>query len=143
MPRTVTVDDNLSPEEAARKEAVVQKIDLWKKRLLDLTRRNKLLYFSIRKATIKIVAPSVIELFKEIVNEGHQLSFPMPKKERQLILSDVAGGATQGEGNKRQEQEEEAKPGDIETNLSVRDLQSRLYRLRREWKTWQIGRAHV
>ncbi len=125
----------LSGEEALKNELVSKKVEQWKKRLLDLTRRNKLLYFSPTKSAVKLSSPSISEIVERIVNEGKQLSFPMPRREPQLLLIEV-------EETPEREREAESdavdfKPGDIETNVPVRELQSRLYRLRREWKTWQ------
>jgi len=124
------------PEDAACTQAVLQKIDLWRKYLLDLTRRNKLLYFSQSKAVVKILTPALPELFDEIVNEGHQLAFPMPKKEHQLVLTELEQ-KIEGEEIKGNAETDAIRPGDLETSMPIRELQTRLFRLRREWKTWQ------
>ncbi len=124
-----------APEDAACTQAVLQKIDLWRKYLLDLTRRNKLLYFSQSKGVVKILTPSPSVLFDEIVNDGHQLAFPMPKKEHQLVLTELEWNPEEEEA--RRNAEADIKPGDLETSVPVRELQTRLFRLRREWKTWQ------
>lgn len=124
-------NQSASAEEKRIREAVLRKLDQWKKHLIDLTKRNKLLYFSPSKATIKITDPSISELLKKIVIDGKQLSFPMLKKERQLLLKDEEAEITENQ------KEDAVKPGDIETNVGVRELQTRLYRLGREWKTWQ------
>src|SRR3990167_4508456 len=81
-------ETELCAEEKRIKDTVLQKLDQWKKHLIDLTKRNKLLYFSPSKSTIKITDPSIFELLKKIVDDGKKLSFPMLKRERQLLLSD-------------------------------------------------------
>jgi len=122
----------LTAEEEKNRTTVLQKIDQWKKRLIDLTKRNKLLYFSPSKSTIKITKPPLFELLNKVVVEGKPLSFPMLKKERQpLLLGEETDLSNQDEKT------DNVRPGDIETNISVRELQSRLNRLSREWKTWQ------
>ncbi|GFP31053.1 DUF4011 domain-containing protein, partial [Candidatus Hakubella thermalkaliphila] len=115
-----------------RRNSVLQKIEIWKKHLLDLTRRNRLLFFTAaRTSTIQIILPSLEEVFQHLVNHGRTLTFPLPKKERQLVLEGIALTST------KDTYKEDFKPGDLETSSSVRELQSKLYRLRREWKTWQ------
>lgn len=111
---------------------MLQKVELWKKRLLDLTRRNRLLFFrASRTTTVKITSPSLEEVFQRIVKDGRTLTFPIPKRERQLFLEGI------DVTNSKDAQKEDFKPGDLETSSPVRELQSKLYRLRREWKTWQ------
>lgn len=120
------------PELQRRRELVLQKVDVWKKRLLDLTRRNRLLYFrTSRTTTVKITFPSIEEVFQRLVIEGRILTFPIPKRERQLILEGINSTSSKGTP------QEDFKPGDLETSSPIRELQSKLYRLRREWKTWQ------
>lgn len=115
-----------------RRKIIYQKIELWKKHLLDLTRRNRLLYFKAsRLSTVKITSPSLEEVFNRLVIKGHAMTFPLPKRERQLILE---GTITP---DSKEALQDEYKPGDLEVSSPVRELQSKLYRLRREWKTWQ------
>lgn len=114
------------------KEIIFQKIELWKKHLLDLGRRNRLLHFKAsRTSTVEITSPSIDEIFNRLVIKGHSLNFPLPKRERQLILAEStpldSNSATQ----------DDYRPGDIETDSPVLELQRILYRLRRGWKTWQ------
>ncbi len=112
-------------------EPVFDKVEQWKKQLLDLTRRNKLLYLTESKAKrlVEITSPDVGFLLDTIVNGGHSLSFPMPAH-RQLALDT----ASQVENP---EQEMAVRRGGIETTLPVAELSRALYRLRRDWLTWQ------
>ncbi|MEM3388225.1 MAG: DUF3320 domain-containing protein [Thermoproteota archaeon] len=134
-----TVGGVLSESDQANKDDVesddcrqiFEKIELWKKHLLDLTRRNRLLYLTESKANkmVEIHSPNLRQLIDMLVKRGRSLDFPM-KISSQSTLSSVmfekrAGGETA------------IQEGDLETNLSIDELQRRLYRLRREWLTWQ------
>lgn len=124
--------DDIDSDYDRNKEIVFQKIELWKKHLLDLTRRNRLLHFKeSRTSTVEITSPSLEEIFNRLVIKGHSLNFPLPKRERQLILTESSPL------DSRKASQDDFKPGDIETGSSVLELQSKLYRLRRGWKTWQ------
>src|SRR5437867_13181750 len=112
-------------------EPVFEKLEQWKKQLLDLTRRNRLLYLTDEKAKrmVEITSPDVGYLVDSLANRDRSLSFPMPAN-RQLALDSSA----QADGLL---QEMVVRRGDIETNLTVADLNRALYRLRRDWLTWQ------
>ncbi len=112
-------------------EPVFEKVEQWKKQLLDLTRRNRLLYLTETKAkrSIEITSPSLQYLVDAIVNRGHALTFPMPANGQFALANPTPGEDT--------EQEIAVRKGDLETNLPVAELLRSLYRLRREWLTWQ------
>lgn len=125
-------EEDIDSEHNRNKAIVFQKIELWKKHLLDLTRRNRLLHFKVsRTSTVEITSPSPEEIFNRLVIKGHSLSFPLPKRERQLILTES------GPVDSRIASQNDYKSGDIETGSPVLELQNKLYRLRRGWKTWQ------
>lgn len=124
--------ENIDSDHNSNKAIVFQKIELWKKHLLDLTRRNRLLHFKTsRTSTIEFTSPTIKEIFNRLVIKGHSLSFPLPKRERQHILAELFPS------DSKEASQDDYKPGDIETDTPVLDLQRKLYRLRREWKTWQ------
>jgi len=124
-----------SLEEERRKEQVYKKIEQWKNHLLDLTRRNRLLYFTpTRRTTIHITSPSAQEIFTKIVTKGRILKFPIPQQEPQIMLP----GLQEKISNvKPPSDRKSARPGDIESSLELQELQRNLYRLRRDWRTWQ------
>ncbi|MBC8174762.1 MAG: DUF3320 domain-containing protein [Candidatus Marinimicrobia bacterium] len=63
------------------KEILEQKIEVWKNKLIDLSRRNRLLNFKPTKVTtIKIVDELPLEVFKSIVVENNSFHF-LPKDE--------------------------------------------------------------
>lgn len=71
---TVTVD---LPTQSTKTQA---RIADWKRRLIDLTRRNKLLFFSAgRKSTLQITDPSFAEVFTKLVMEGKKIGFSAPE----------------------------------------------------------------
>src|SRR5574341_618326 len=120
------------PEFERRRALVLQKLDIWKKYLLDLTRRNRLLFFiPSRTNTVQIISPAPQDLFEQLVVRGRQLSFPIPMRDRQLVLENI------DDASSKSALYEGSKAGDIETSTPVRDLQTKLYRLRRDWRTWQ------
>jgi very-short-patch-repair endonuclease len=113
-------------------EPVYVKLEQWKKRLLDLTRRNRLLYLTEAKAkrSVEITSPDIPFLVDAIVNKGHPLTFPMSVADGQITLANTM----QTEGIL---EEPPIRKGDLETNLPIADLSRSLYRLRHEWLTWQ------
>ena len=55
-------------------------LELWRERLLDLTRRNALLYLSRSRITrIRIVDPPADHLYNELVLREAILDFPRPR----------------------------------------------------------------
>ena len=125
LPPTITSIDSSATPSSGKIEA---KIEHWKRHLLDLTRRSRLLYFrSANKSTIQVLKPSPEQLFTAIVMNERTLKFPMPKK-----------GSKASKGNQSASPAQDLIiPGDIETQSDIRDLQRGLYSIRRDLKTWQ------
>ena len=111
---------------------VFEKLEQWKKRLLDLTKRNRLLYLTEAKAkrSVEITSPDIASLIDTVVNKGRPLTFPMLVADGQVTLANTV----QTEGIT---EEPPIREGDLETNLPIVDLSRSLYRLRHEWLTWQ------
>ncbi len=85
----------IDPVLQQRTNLVFQKIDIWKKHLIDLTRRNRLLFFTpSRTSTIQITSPSPDEVFQRLVINERTLTFPIPKRERQLVLEGIVATET-------------------------------------------------
>lgn len=102
--------------------AIDVRIDKWKKRLLDLGKRNRLInYRETKRSNIKIVSPDLAELFRLLVVNETALEFPFPYEE----LDD--------------EDEEDAEPftslGELQTNQSIKEQQKTLRNLRNKAKT--------
>lgn len=58
---------------------VKQRLDRWKQELLDLSRRNRLLYFRpSRTGTVHLLRPSASHVYQKLVDEGATLDFYVP-----------------------------------------------------------------
>lgn len=58
---------------------VNQRIEEWKRKIVDLSRRNRLLFFSrTRASTLRVVEPSLTEVFERLVNSEEPWEFYMP-----------------------------------------------------------------
>ncbi|MCT4605250.1 MAG: DUF4011 domain-containing protein [Marinisporobacter sp.] len=54
-----------------------KKIEIWKKRLLDLGKRNRLLnYKETKRSNLKIIEPELEEVFDQLVIQEKSLCFP-------------------------------------------------------------------
>lgn len=105
------------------------KIEQWKRRLLDLSRRNRLLFFRPTKySTIRITSPGLRPLFDQLVNDEKRLRFPLPV-------------VPAGEQLPLTEEEDKSLPqfrlrkGDLEVDVGPADMMRRLYRLRRDYRS--------
>lgn len=98
------------------------KVDNWKKKLLDLGKRNKLInYKENKRSTLKIVNPSMDELYKELVIEEKFLKFNKPS-----YIENLEDDYTEETNNVIE--------GDIETNQSIYEQQKTLSNLRSKSK---------
>ncbi|WP_040666561.1 DUF4011 domain-containing protein, partial [Nitrolancea hollandica] len=119
-----------------------QKVSGWKRSLLDLTRRNQLLYFKPRKAsTVPFIEPDPLGLFNALAYEGKTFGFYLKPEELINAASaepdDLGLDADLQEKVAHLEAREEAtvpvrqpRPDEIVTGLEAKDLQNRLKRLR-------------
>jgi hypothetical protein len=58
---------------------VDQRIEEWKRKIVDLSRRNRLLFFSrTRGSTLRVAEPSLTEVFERLVNSEEPWEFYMP-----------------------------------------------------------------
>lgn len=56
--------------------SIETKVEIWKARLLDLSRRNRLLYLKpVRRTLVQIVEPEADALYRALVTEGRKLQF--------------------------------------------------------------------
>lgn len=94
------------------------KLDIWKNRLLDLGKRNKLLnYRDTRKTSLRITKPEIFNLWESFVVKEQPLKFPLWKEEI-------------GEAVVKQEE------ADVITNQPVKELQSVLRGIRSKARTF-------
>ena len=103
--------------------AIDIRIDKWKKRLLDLGKRNRLInYRETKRSSIGIVNPDLSELFRLLVVNEAALNFPFPFED---LPDDDDESAT----------ELTIINGDILTNQTVKEQQKTLRNLRNKAKT--------
>lgn len=122
---------NQTAPASSKKNLVEQKVEIWKKSLLDLTRRSRLVYFkSSKTSTVQITNPSPNEIFRRLVEDEEELTFARAIRAVPDLYEDEGGES-------KPNVEEKEIPGNLSTNSKVGELQSQLYRLRRHWKTWQ------
>ncbi|MDO4571296.1 MAG: DUF4011 domain-containing protein [Planctomycetia bacterium] len=95
------------------RSTIENKIEKWKKLLLDMGRRNALIHLNENAAgCLKITSPDMREQFRRIVADEEQLAFPYAGK----ITFDENG----------EEQYENHEPGDLQTSLRLGDLFKKL-----------------
>lgn len=98
------------------------KIDQWKKRLLDLGKRNRLINFKeTKRSNVTIISPSYEILYKKFVHDENKFCFPFPLKT-----------SFDENGEELYISHEE---GDIETNKTLNEQQKTLKVLRGRAKT--------
>ena len=75
-----------------RMATITQLVEEWKKKLLDLSKRNNLLNFrTTRRGTLKIVFPDFDELYTSLT-DGDELQFAKPSQEEEFDLFGEEGG---------------------------------------------------
>ncbi len=98
------------------------KVEKWKKRLLDLGKRNRLINFKeTKRSNVAIISPDYDTLYKKIVQEEAKLSFSFPLK----TTYDEDG----------EEININVEEGDLETNKTLNEQQKTLKVLRGRAKT--------
>lgn len=103
-------------------QKLAKKIEEWKKRLLDTGRRNRLINFrETKRSTVKIIGPSINEIFEKIAIKEEKILFPYAKD----VYIDNFGV----------EHYELIKKGDVEVDLSVEELQKSLNCIRYKART--------
>ncbi|MBN1065570.1 DUF4011 domain-containing protein [Clostridium botulinum] len=97
------------------------KLDSWKKKLLDLGKRNRMInYKENKRSSLQITNLNIDDLFEQLVIEEKALKFSQPYHSEAL-----------GEEN---EVEDDILKGDIETNLTIKEQQKLLNNLRNKAK---------
>ncbi len=111
------------------------KVERWRQRLLDLSRRNRLLYFKPTRQTVQINAPACADLFLHLVVKERALKFPVHVRDEDLTLSDETGGnnATTLQLNPPKAEasvQAPLRPGYLATSLAAPTLARILYKTR-------------
>lgn len=104
-------------------------VEKWKKSLLNLGRRNKLINFKeTRRTTLKLTTPGIDELYIRLVVNNDTLDFPILRFKSLIELEE--NGEDENEDVK-----EEVIPGDIETEKKIKELILTLKSLRTKAKS--------
>lgn len=107
-----------------------QKIEIWKNKLLDLGKRNRLInYRETKRSTLTIRKPSIYDLWESIVENNNTLEFPMYFENQDEDDLENRIDVVEDESNKKIEL-----ASDVETNQSVKELQRTLRNLRNKAK---------
>ncbi len=117
------------PDEA--EDAVASRIRKWQARLLQLDRRNNLLYFKPGRSVVGITGVAPDELDERLQRSRIGLSFPYtsPRRSRRRGFAPDDGTESDDEAT--------IVEGDLETDCEPRDLQRRLRNLRRKDREWE------
>ena len=108
-----------------------QKIEIWKNKLLDLGKRNRLInYKETKRSTLTIKKPDIYDLWESIVEKNNPLEFPMYFEK----LEEEGDSENEIDVKEDKQEDETAFTFDIETNQNVRDLQRTLRNLRNKAK---------
>ncbi|HHE65144.1 MAG TPA: DUF4011 domain-containing protein, partial [Bacteroidetes bacterium] len=104
-------------------EKIEKKIEIWKKDLLDLSLRNRLINYKTRKtSSIPILEPSITDIFETLVIKERSMTFtPIPSEENDEEDIDY--------------KKQRLAPREILCNLEDKDLNLALNRLRLRAKT--------
>lgn len=110
------------------------KYDQWKSRLLDLSKRNRLLYFKeIKRGNVQLLEPSADLIFQTLVKNERRLTF-YQSKQAQLSL-DWDEPVNSNQVTPAANQLPALKPGDVRTKLGDQQLEATLYVIRSKART--------
>lgn len=118
----------------ANSETLQRSVSEWQQRLLQLDRRNNLLYFRETRTTVGITAPGADELERLLQGRRSGLKFPYAestKRRRNLWIQ------PEEPANPDEPPPPRVSPGDIHVDADALDLQRRLGALQRRDKEWE------
>lgn len=111
---------------------VLTKVEKWKQKLLDLSKRNRLLnYRETKRSNISIVKPDIKTIFDSIVNKGKELEFALIDDKINLFNYDDIDK----DSSKINIEDINLKDGEILTNRSDSEMLKTLASIRAKAKT--------
>lgn len=112
---------------------VDKKIEQWKSRLLDLSRRNKLLFFKeTKRGSLQIIEPPASSIFEMLVRDERKLSFAYPLSSSfSLDLDEHSKFVAQ----KPPSIQKPLRSGELRTNMTDQQIEPTLYNLRSKART--------
>lgn len=106
-----------------------RRIDLWKSKLLDLGKRNRLInYRDLKRSSLRIIKPGLIELWKSLVVDGIPLVFPYDYYYESTLFSN--GNADDDDNDEFSENSQHQDNSRVTTNQSPKDQQKTLKSIR-------------
>jgi hypothetical protein len=120
---------------ASRQQGVVEAVRQWQTRLLQLDRRNALLYFAKGKRSVPIRGIEPHTLLEQLAASRSGLAFAYAERVRagNGEVFDVPPAAD----DEALEPQVRVRPGDLDTDLAPLDLQKRLGALSKRNREWQ------
>lgn len=117
----------------AEKNPVSPKIDIWKKKLLDLSKRNRLVDFKdTKRSSLRILTPNYVTLWETLVEAEKPLEFPyIDEQEDDEEEKDNIANAEDGFGLKPRNHTD----AQIITNQTPKDQQKTLRNIRNRART--------
>ncbi|WP_071522198.1 DUF4011 domain-containing protein, partial [Neomoorella thermoacetica] len=111
----------------------LEKVNKWKQKLLDLGKRNRLLFFRpTKRTTLQLIDPDYTNIFRRLVNEGRPLEFIMDNQKRfDLDREEDDLEATTEEPSERVV----IKSGQVLADQTGSNLEKSLYQLRSRART--------
>lgn len=134
MPRTF---DNIEREAPipGNQQAVIEAIRQWQTRLLQLDRRNALLYFAIGKRGVTLKDTKPDAFIEQLAASRAGLAFTYAERTR-ASSRDLFSVPAESE-DKEPEPQVRVHPGDLDTDLPPLELQKRLGALDKRNREWQ------
>lgn len=112
-------------------QKVDKRIEEWKKKLLDLGKRNRMINFKeTKRSNLNIISPSITEVYNNIVKQEKELAFSYPIETGDVIERNIFKNI-----DENKEVDVVVISGDIETNQEVLEEQKTLKALRNKAKT--------
>ena len=123
-------DEHDPPTGSDADDIISRRIGEWQERLLQLDRRNNLLYFKSGRSTVGITGIEPDDLDRRLAGTRRGLSFPyVPPGRRRRRGFEPSDDA--------EPDEPVVTPGDLQTDVEPADLQRRLGNLRRKEREWE------
>ncbi len=112
--------------------AIDSKFEQWQSRLLDLSKRNRLLFFKhVKRGNVQIVEPAYDAIFNWLVKDEKKLIFPQPTVAQPLRFDAEFPTQTAQKADEKLP----LRPGDVRTNLNDQQLATTLHNIRLRART--------
>ena len=121
--------------ENARQQVVIDSVRQWQTRLLQLDRRNGLLYYKAGKRGVSLRGRAPQDLFSALISSRSGMAFTYAERVRPP--RDLWEDLDAGTNATARERDVRVVPGDLDTDLPPLELQKRLGGLHKRMREWQ------